>query len=134
MSDLQEDYTDEEGLTLKDRAFLNILVDEAAGDVRRAMDLAGFPKDMPTSTITKRLKKQIQELSKGLLAINTIKAVTSVVSVLNDPTALGNKNIIAAAKEILDRGGVYKEEAIVLQDEKNMFILPEKVASKDEDD
>lgn len=124
--ELAEDVRDEEGLTLKDRAFLDFLTDQAQGDIRRAMDLAGIPKSVPTSAITKRLKKHIQERTKEFLATNTLKAASSLVGVLNDPTAMGAKNAIAAAKEVLDRGGVYKEEGLVVTEEKNMFILPPK--------
>lgn len=135
MSDLKdtllEDVRDEEGLTEKDRAFLDFLVDQAQGDIRKAMDLAGIPKNVPTSAITKRLGKQIKDRSRVYLESNTLKASIGLVQVLNDPSAVGNKNVIAAAKEVLDRGGVYKEETIIAVDEKNMFILPAK--NKDEE-
>jgi hypothetical protein len=132
--ELEADVRDEEGLTLKDRAFLAFLAGEAGGDVRRAMDLAGFPKDMPIYTITKRLKKQIQDISKDYLASHTLKASIDLLGVLKDPTAMGSKNVIAAAKEILDRGGINKEENINIQTEKNMFILPAKKGEEDDEE
>lgn len=131
--ELLEDVRDEEGLTLKDRAFLAFLIGEAGGDVRRAMDLAGFPKDMPIYTITKRLKKQIQDISKDFLASHTLKASIDLLGVLRDPTQMGAKNVIAASKEILDRGGVNKEENLNIQTEKNMFILPAKRVEEEEE-
>lgn len=131
--ELEADVRDEEGLTLKDRAFLSALAGEAGGDVRKAMDLAGFPKDMPIYTITKRLKKQIQDISKDFLASHTLKASIDLVGVLKDPTALGAKNVIAASKEILDRGGVNKEETLNVTHEKNMFILPAKEREEDDE-
>lgn len=135
MSELKEelldDVRDEEGLTLKDRAFLDFLNDQAQGDIRKAMDLAGIPKSVPTSAITKRLGKQIKELTKDFLVSNTLKASHGLVSVLNDPTLQGAKNVIAASKEVLDRGGIFKEETIVAVDEKNMFILPRKDSRDD---
>lgn len=131
--ELEADVRDEEGLTLKDRAFLSALAGEAGGDVRKAMDLAGFPKDMPIYTITKRLKKQIQDISKDFLGAHTLKASIDLVGVLRDPTALGAKNVIAASKEILDRGGVNKEETLNVTTEKNMFILPAKERDEEEE-
>jgi len=132
-TELEDDVKDEEGLTLKDRAFLDFLTDQAQGDIRKAMDLAGIPKSVPTSAITKRLKKHIQERTKDFLATNTLKAASGLIGVLNDPTQMGAKNVISAAKEVLDRGGVYKEEGIVVSEEKNMFILPPKQVDENEE-
>lgn len=137
MSDLKEelieDVRDEEGLTLKDRAFLDFLTDKAQGDVRKAMDMAGIPKDVPTSAITKRLSKHIKEATRVFLASNTLKAATGLVKVLDNPLEPGAGKIIAASKEVLDRGGVYKEEAIIAVEEKNMFVLPPKDSGSEEE-
>lgn len=132
-NELEDDIKDDDGLTNKDRAFLTYLQNEAAGDVRRAMDLAGFPKTLPSFVITKRLKKQIQDIAKDFLASNTLKASIHLVRVFDDPTALGAKNVIAASKEVLDRGGVSKEENININTERNMFILPAKQERELED-
>lgn len=128
--ELLDDIKDDDGLTLKDRAFLAFLVNDARGDVRKAMDLAGFPKDLPMFIITKRLKKQIQEISKDFLAAQTLRASIELVNVFNDPTALGAKNVIAASKEVLDRGGVNKEETLNVTAERSMFVLPAKVVEE----
>lgn len=137
MSELKEqllaDVTDENGLTEKDRAFLDVLFDLCQGDVRRAMDEVGFPKSMATSVITKRLSKHIRERSKEYLVSNTGKAVISLVSTLNDPTAPGVKNTLVAAQQILDRGGVFKEEAPQVIEHRNMFILPAKDEREEEE-
>ena len=135
MSDLKEqllaEITTESGLSLKEQNFLDILFETAGGDVRRAMDLSGFPKDMPTSVVTRKLNKQIKEASKDFLISSSAKAAMSLVKVLNDPTAPGVKNIIPAAKEILDRGGVFKEEAPQVSEVRNVFILPAKEPSNE---
>lgn len=133
-NELQDDVKDDDGLTLKDRAFLTFLCNEAGGDIRRAMDLAGFPKDLPMFVVTKRLKKQIQEISKDFLASHTLRASIELVKVFNDPTALGAKNVIAASKEVLDRGGVGKEEVLTVNDERNMFVLPAKAERETSED
>jgi hypothetical protein len=124
--DLVADVTDSDGLTNKDRAFLDVLFDEHGGDVRRAMDAVGYSKSTPTSHITKKLGKHIKERTKEYLLSNTGKAAISIVNVLTDPSAPGQKNSLAAAKEILDRGGVFKEEAPQITEIRNMFILPSK--------
>lgn len=138
MSEFKEeliaDVTDENGLTERDRAFLDVLFDQCGGDVRRAMDEVGFSKNTPQSLITKRLSKHIRERSKDYLISNTGKAVISLVSTLNDPTAPGVKNTLAAAQQILDRGGVFKEEAPQVIEHRNMFILPAKDSTEAEEE
>ncbi len=129
---LEQDVLTPEGLSERDQHFLDILFDECKGDVRAAMTQSGYSPKIPTSAITKRLKNEIQERSKVFLATSTAKAVISLVDVINDPNIPGTKNILTAAKEILDRGGVNKEETINLQQEQNMFILPAKESVEDD--
>lgn len=124
-NELTESLVDPEtGLDESEQHFLDILFDQCKGNVREAMTLSGYPKNTPTSKVTKKLKTQIQELSKAYLAINTAKASIHLVSILDDPNMIGAKNVIATAKEILDRGGVFKEEDSVKQIERNIFYLP----------
>ncbi len=124
MSDLKELYTDPvSGLTEKDQYFLSVLFSEAGGDVTYAMDKAGINES--PSSIKARLKTHIQELTKDYLAAATAEAAVKLVGTLKDPSLPGTKNIIATAKEVLDRGGVVpKEEAKVT--ENYVFILPAK--------
>jgi hypothetical protein len=124
--ELLKDVTSESGLLNREEEFLNKLFDEFQGDIRSAMNAVGYPKDTPTSVVTKKLHKQIQERSREFIAASTARASLQLVNIYLDPTAPGAKNIIATSKEILDRGGVYKEERVQVQDESNMFILPPK--------
>lgn len=136
MSHLKETLEEDvivDGLSLKDQHFLDILFDEHKGNIRSAMLASGYPKSTPSSAVTLRLKNQIQERAKIFLATSTAKAVISLVDVIDDPNVPGTKNILTAAKEILDRGGVFKEETITVQQQDNMFILPAKESS-DEDE
>lgn len=130
MSEIKEqliaDITLENGLTEKENLFLDLLFDEYKGDVRKAMEAAGYPKSHPTNILTKKLSKEIAERSKNYLIVSSGKAAISLVGVLDDPTALGAKQVIAASKEILDRAGVYKEEGPKVIEQRNMFILPAK--------
>jgi hypothetical protein len=54
--------------------------------------------------------------------------------VLDDPTALGAKNSVAAAKEVLDRVGIVKKEKLEVssEDGNGIFILPAKRSDEDE--
>ena len=131
--DILRDITDSEGLTLKDKHFLDVLFDRCQGDIRRAMDEAGFPKSRPISEITSRLKKHIKDRSRDYLIANSGRAVVSLVEILNDPIKPGVKNIVPAAKEILDRAGIFKEEAPQIIEHRNMFILPPKDSNNEDD-
>jgi len=115
---------DENGLDERENYFLDILFDECKGQIRDAMTKAGYPKTTPTSYVTKKLKTHIQEQSKNYLAIHTAKATIHLLSVLDEPNMIGAKNIIAASKEVLDRGGVFKEEDSIKEIERNIFFLP----------
>ena len=62
-----------------------------------------------------------------MLALNAPKAVFGITDVLDDPSAMGAKNSIAAAKEVLDRTGLVKKEQVeVKTNGGGMFILPPK--------
>ena len=49
-----------------------------------------------------------------------------MVNVLNNPTDLGNKEKMAAAKDLLDRAGFVKTEKVEVKSESPLFILPPK--------
>lgn len=131
LKDLLEEDVKVGSLSERDLYFLDILFDEHKGNIRSAMLASGYPKSTPSSVVTLRLKNEIQERSKVFLASATARAVVSLVDVIEDPNVPGTKNILTAAKEILDRGGVHKEETITVQPKDTMFILPPKEESND---
>jgi hypothetical protein len=51
--------------------------------------------------------------------------------VMNNPTDLGNKEKMAAAKDVLDRSGFIKTEKVEVSAANPLFILPQK-ADEDE--
>lgn len=122
--ELKQDILTETGETLQDQAFLDILYDECKGNIREAMTKVGFPKSTPSSVITKRLGKQIKERAKEYLTAHTARSAVTLVTALDDGNVPGLKNSLLAAKEILDRGGVFKEEELIKATERNIFILP----------
>ena len=114
-------------LTEKQEAFLEALLGEARGDIRRAMDLAGYSENTKVKEVVGPLKEEITERAAMMLAMNAPKAAFGMVNVLDDPTALGARNQINAAKEILDRTGLVKKEQVeVKATGGGMFILPPK--------
>lgn len=111
------------GLSEKDEHFLSILFSEAAGDFQYALKLSGI-NESPFA-IRKRLKTEIQEATKQYLSSEAPKAAMRVVSVLHDPNSPGTKNMLTAAKEILDRSNI-KEQEDAKVTENYVFILPAK--------
>jgi hypothetical protein len=99
-------------LTDKESGFLDALFGEAKGNFRVAMDTAGYSKAEYPARIIKRLKTDIIERAEYMLAANAPKAVLSMADIIDDPSALGNREKLAASKEILDRVGLVRTEKV----------------------
>ena len=113
--------------TEKQEDVLEGLLGEARGNIRAAMDIAGYSKMTKTAEVFGPLKDEIIELAGMMLAMNTPKAAFGIVDVLDDPSAMGARNQISAAREILDRSGLIKREQVeVTANGGGMFILPPK--------
>ena len=121
MTEEYKQYTD------KQRAFLDALMGEAKGNHRKAMDIAGYAKTTKISEVTGSLNKEIIKAASEMLAMNAPKAAFGIVDVLDDPSAMGARNSIAAAREILDRTGLVKKEQVEVTNKGGgVFILPPK--------
>ena len=99
-------------MTEQQEKFLNALFGEAQGNFREAMNMAGYAKSEYPARLIRNLKSEIIERAEYMLAANAPKAVLSMSGILDDPSALGNKDRLAAAKEILDRAGIVKTEKV----------------------
>ena len=99
-------------LTDKQSAFLEALLGEARGNIRAAMDIAGYSKTTATSEVVGPLKEEITERAGMMLAINAPKAAFGIIDVLDDPSSLGARNAISAAWEVLDRTGLVKKKRL----------------------
>ena len=117
-------------LTENQQKFLEVLFDEAGGDVVKAKKLAGYSDNTPTRLIVDALKDEIFESTKTYMSRIGPKAAVAFGQALVDPTELGVKEKMQAAKEILDRAGVVKTERMEVQASGGLFILP----PKDSDD
>jgi hypothetical protein len=119
-------------LTDKQSAFLEALLGEARGNIRAAMNIAGYSKTTATTEVVGPLKEEITERAGMMLAINAPKAAFGIIDVLDDPSALGARNAISAAREVLDRTGLVKKEQVeVSGNAGGIFILPPKTANDD---
>jgi len=121
-------------LTEKQEVFLEALTGEAQGNIRAAMKIAGYSDQTKTHEVVNPLREEIIERTQTMLAVNAPKAASGLLGVLNDPSAMGARNAVSAASQILDRVGVVKKEQVELESKGNaMFILPPKTSEPDDD-
>ena len=113
-------------LTEKQQKFLDVLFEEAKGNPVTAKKLAGYSENNPTSAITSSLQEEIADLTKKFIASSATKAAYSLSQVIDNPTDLGNKEKMIAAKDILDRGGCTKTDKVEVTSASPLFILPPK--------
>jgi|TARA_R100000951_G_scaffold42041_1_gene35455 hypothetical protein len=114
-------------LTENQQKFLEVLFDEAAGDVVLAKKIAGYSENTPTRLIVEALKDEIADATRTHFSRSAPKAVMALVGALSDPTELGIKEKMAAAKDLLDRAGLGKVDKVdVSSSSGGVFILPSK--------
>jgi len=121
-------------LTEMQQKFLDVLFDEAAGDVARARALAGYSEGYNTSLIVSSLKDEILDATQNYMARNAPKAAVAIVSGVDDPTQLGLRDKMSAAKELLDRTGLVKTEKVQVEAKGGVMLLPAKNAPVMDDD
>lgn len=112
-------------LTEKQEKFLDALFGEAKGNAAQARKIAGY-ESTNTQEIVQALKEEIYERTKALIASSGPKAAFSVLDILENPTDLGNKDKLAAAKDLLDRAGFKPQDKVEVSATNPLFILPEK--------
>lgn len=115
--------------TEQQQLFLDALP-SCQGNFRQAMDVAGFARSTPESYLINILHEEIVEIANKLLAANSIKAASSLINILDEPTQLGAETKLKAAEKILDRAGVTKKTdtsgGISISAGGGLFILPAK--------
>tara|TARA_R110000782_G_scaffold73812_1_gene147706 strand:+ start:415 stop:786 length:372 start_codon:yes stop_codon:yes gene_type:complete len=107
--------------------FLEVLFDEAGGNHAVAKRLAGYSEKTPTKSIRDSLKDEILSATTDYLAQIAPRAAVAMASALDDPTELGIRDKMAAARDLLDRGGFGKVDRVdVSSSGGGVFILPAK--------
>lgn len=122
----------ERKLTDKQQKFLEVLFEEAQGNFVEAKRLAGYSDNVYTQSIVDSLEEEIFELTKKYISKLGVKAAWSMNEVMMNPTELGNKEKITAAKDVLDRGGFKPTEKLNVKSDTPVFILPAKSEEVDE--
>jgi len=114
-------------LTDNQTKFLEVLFDEAGGNHALAKKLAGYSENTPTKAVTDSLKDEIMSATTEYLVQIAPKAAVAMAKALDDPTELGIRDKMSAAKDLLDRGGFGKVERVdVNSSSGGVFILPAK--------
>ena len=120
-------------LTEKQQILLNVLFEEAAGDIVQAKKLAGYADSSSTMEIVKGIKEEILEATQMYMARNAPKAAIAMTHALYDPTELGIRDKMSAAKELLDRTGLVKTEKMQVEASGGVMLMPPKAVVEDDD-
>lgn len=120
-------------LNEKQQKFLDVLFDEAGGDVLSAKRIAGYSENTPTTLVVKGLKEEILEATQLYMARNAPRAAVAMTGALNDPTELGIRDKMTAAKELLDRTGLIKTEKVQVEASGGVMLMPPKAVVEDDD-
>lgn len=119
-------------LTEKQQKFLDVLFVEAGGSIIEAKRLAGYSDSQHTAQIVEALKDEIIEKTNTYLAQSAPRAAMAVVGALSDPTELGIKEKLHAAREVMDRVGIVKTEKLKVDATGGVMILPPKRTEDDD--
>ena len=120
-------------LTEKQQKFLAVLFDEAGGDMVAAKKMAGYSDTSSTGEIVKGIKEEILEATQMYMARNAPKAAIAMTHALYDPTELGIRDKMSAAKELLDRTGLIKTEKVQVEAAGGVMLMPAKAIVEDDD-
>jgi len=121
-------------LNERQQKFLDVLFDEAGGDVVAAKKLAGYAETTSTTEIVRGLKEEILEATQMYMARNAPKAALAMTGALYDPTELGIRDKMSAAKELLDRTGLIKTEKVQVEASGGVMLMPPKATVEEDDD
>jgi hypothetical protein len=118
-------------LSEQHKKFLDVLFTSAGGNISKAKVMAGFSEGYRTAQLTNYLKEEIIEATQLYIAMHAPTAAIAMVSGILDPTELGIKEKMSAAKDLLDRAGLVKTEKVHVESTNGVMILPAKDRSED---
>ena len=100
---------------------------EIKGDIRAAMRKAGYADSTQIRQVVAPLKEQIIERAQLELALNVGKAVSGLISAIDEPSKMGTNSKIKASEALLDRVGIIKKEPDTVKIPRGaIFFLPKK--------
>ena len=98
--------------TPQKRNFLDALLEEARGNIRATMNLAGYSLNTKTAEVVGLSKEEITERAGIMLAMNAPQAAFVIVDVLDNSSAIRVRDAISNSGEILDRMRLVKKEQV----------------------
>ena len=114
-------------LTEQHKRFLEVLFADANGNINAAMRMAGFSEGYSRRSLTNYLKEEIIEATQLYIAMAAPRAAVAMIAAIDDPTELGLKEKMSAAKDLLDRAGLVKTEKVQVESNTGgVMILPAK--------
>ena len=119
-------------LTERQQKFIDALFEEANGSVKDAKIIAGYSPNTNNHEIIKAMKEEILEATQLYMASNAPRAAMAMVEGLVDPTELGIRDKMSAAKELLDRTGLIKTEKVQVEASGGVMLMPKKQTEDDE--
>ena len=120
-------------LNERQQKFLEVLFEDAGGDMVMEKKLAGYADSSSTTAIVKGLKEEIFEATQMYMARNAPKAAMAMTGALYDPTELGIRDKMSAAKELLDRVGLVKTEKMQVEASGGVMLMPPKGPVEDDE-
>ena len=99
-------------LTERQQRFLDVLFDDAGGDVVAAKKLAGYGDNSSTTAIVEALKDEIAEKTRTYFARTAPKAALLLWGLCKIPLSWVSKKKMIAAKDVLDRAGLGKVDKV----------------------
>ena len=97
-----------------------------------AKKLAGYAEGTSTTDIVTGLKEEILEATQIYMARNAPQAAVALAGGMLDPTQLGIRDKLSAAKELLDRTGLVKTEKMQVESTGGVMLMPPKKQEEDE--
>ena len=91
-----------------------------------AKRLAGYAEGTSTTDIVTGLKEEILEATQIYMARNAPQAAVALAGGMLDPTQLGIRDKLSAAKELLDRTGLVKTEKMQVESTGGVMLMPPK--------
>ena len=120
-------------LTERQQKFIDALFADANGSIKDAKIIAGYSPKSNSNEIVEALKDEILEATQTYMASNAPKAAFAMVNGIDDPTQLGIRDKMNAAKELLDRTGLVKTEKMQVESTGGVMLMPAKQISEDDD-
>ena len=121
-------------LTERQQKFIDALFAEANGNITNAKIIAGYSTKTNNQEIIKTLKDEIMEATQLYMASNAPRAAVAIADSLDNPTELGIKDKMIAAKELLDRTGLIKTEKVQVEASGGVMLMPTKKPIEDNDE